>query len=92
MGLSMYLTSYLYQKTYIINQKEVMVFSMWRMIHEFFGDIIVTLFMSIVAYLIFEAPFILVAKYFDSKKLAEKETLQMEELKAKSMIDWNYKN
>lgn len=59
LGLSMYLVHLIYQHFLIMNTQQPIYFDEWQWINSFLGDVMATLFLATVLYLLVEQPFCL---------------------------------
>lgn len=67
MGLSMYLVSFIFQHFTVMQRKQPTYFDEFEWLHQYWGDIVGTIFFSTITYLVFETPFMLVENYLFKK-------------------------
>lgn len=67
MGLSMYMVHRMYQIITIISKKQPIYFEFFPQLHNFFGDIFVTIILGSILYLTFEVPFFIIENHFYKK-------------------------
>lgn len=72
MGLSMYLLSYIFQHVMVRRKKHPIYFDEVELIHQYWGDIVASIFLATIGYLAFEVPFLTIESYvyklFNGKK------------------------
>lgn len=67
MGLSLYLLSFMFQHFILMNAKHPVYFDEFEMIHQFWGDIVASIFLATIGYLTFEVPFLTIENYIYHK-------------------------
>lgn len=67
MGLSLYLLGFMFQHFIVMNIKVPIYFDEFEMIHQFWGDMVASIFLSTIGYLAFEVPFLTVESYIYNK-------------------------
>lgn len=73
MGLSLYLLGFFFQHFIIMNIKQPVYFDEFEMLHDFWGDIVASIFLATIGYLTFEVPFLTVENYIFKKIRARRE-------------------
>ena len=76
MGLSLYLLGFMFQHFIIMNSKQPLYFDEIELIHQFWGDIVASIFLATIGYLTFEVPFLTVENYI-YRKIQEKRKVQV---------------
>jgi hypothetical protein len=67
MGLSMYLTGWMFQIIFPMNRKQPHYFDQFEWIHAYWGDVVATIILGTVLYLSFETPFMEIEGYIYEK-------------------------
>lgn len=67
MGLSLYLLHFLFQHFIVMNSKQPIYFDEFELIHQFWGDMVASIFLATVGYLSLELPFLKIESYIYQK-------------------------